>query len=261
MPIEVAVNDRVARVTLNAPPRNILTSALQDELRAVFESLRARNDHNAVFLQSAVDEFFSAGADVAEHVGLENCRRMLKSAHALIAEVLRCPVPTVCFVRGHCFGGGLELAFAFDQLVAEEDSSFALPEITLGCYPPAAMVLLPQKLPPMLAAELIQMGRGITAKDFVRAGGGIRLAQVEAQAEPAKSLAELRESAAASYARLSRAALVIATRLLRSGAAERFLAAVGGIEEVYLEQLLQLHDAKEGPEAFLAKRKPQWSHS
>ena len=261
MPIDVVVKDRVARIALNAPPRNILTAAIQDELREIFEALRARDDHNAVFLQSGIPEFFSAGADVAEHVGVENCRRMLKAAHALIAEVLRCPVPTVCFVQGHCFGGGLELAFACDQLVAEEGSTFALPEIKLGCYPPAAMVLLPQKLPAMLAAELIQMGRGVTAIDFARAGGGIRLAQVEAEADPARSLDELRESAAKAYANLPRGPLVIATRLLRAGAAERFLTAVGGVEQVYLEQLLQLDDAKEGPEAFLAKRKPRWSHS
>jgi cyclohexa-1,5-dienecarbonyl-CoA hydratase len=260
MPIDVTVENRIARITLRSPPRIILTSALQDDLRGVFAGLRARDDHNAVFFQSGVPEFFSAGADVAEHIGEANCRRMLKSAHALIAEALRSPVPTVCFVQGYCLGGGLELAFAFDQLVAEAGSTFGLPEISLGCYPPAAMVLLPQKLPAMLVAELVQMGRGITAADLAHAGGGIRLAQIEAEADPATSLNELRESAAKVYANLPRGPLVEATRILRAGAPERFLAQVGGIEQAYLERLLSMHDAKEGPEAFLAKRKPIWDH-
>jgi hypothetical protein len=54
--------------------------------------------------------------------------------------------------------------------------------------------------------------------------------------------------------------LLEATRLLRPGAAERFEAAIRPITASYLERLLPLHDAKEGPEAFLAKRKPSWDH-
>jgi cyclohexa-1,5-dienecarbonyl-CoA hydratase len=250
MPVQVEISDRVARLTLSAPPLNILTSALQDELRQKLAGLSARNDHNAVLIRSGLPGVFSAGADVAEHVGGENCRRMLASAHALIAEVLRCPVPTVCVVDGRCLGGAFELALACDQIVASAKSVFATPEITLGCYPPAALVLMPQKLPAMLAATLIQQGREVTAQQLSSAGVQV--------GDDEQALAS---AAAARFGGLPRGPLVQATRLLRAGAAERFIAQVGGIGQVYLEQLLQLHDAKEGPEAFLAKRKPVWRHS
>jgi len=241
--VETTVQNRVARVRLNAPPLNVLTAALQDEIREAFEALRNQDDHNVVSLESALEGTFSAGADVAEHIGEDNCRRMLTSAHGLIAEVLRCPVPTVCTVNGPCLGGAFELALAFDQVVAGPDARFGVPEITLGCLPPAAMVLMPHKLPPMLASELVQSGRVLSLHELNERGAGFG-----------------REPNLPRYADLPRGPLVEATRLLRAGAAERFLSAVGPIETAYMERLLTLHDAKEGPEAFLAKRKPDWDH-
>jgi cyclohexa-1,5-dienecarbonyl-CoA hydratase len=245
MPVELDVANRIARVTLNAPPLNILTSGLHTELLEALKALRARDDHNAVIIDSAVPGVFSAGADVREHIGRENCHRMLQSAHAMLAELLRAPVPTICVVDGRCLGGGFELALACDQILCSQSSEFGTPEIRLGCYPPAAMVLMPQKLPSMLAAELVQSGRTISAGEFIMRAG--------ARPGVQNTLPDI-------YAELPRGPLVQATRLLRAGAAERFLAAVGGIEQAYLEQLLQLHDAKEGPEAFLAKRRPAWDH-
>ncbi|MBZ0135827.1 MAG: enoyl-CoA hydratase/isomerase family protein [Planctomycetes bacterium] len=242
--VETSVSNRVARVILNAPPLNILTSSLQDDIRAAYEELRGRKDHNVVVLESAVAGRFSAGADVGEHIGLDNCRAMLRSAHGLIAEILRCPVPTLCVVGGECLGGAFELALACDQVVATEGAAFGVPEILLGCYPPAALVLMPWKLPSMLAADLIQSGRVYTGELLIARGAGFGTnAYVDR------------------YSVLPRGPLVEATRLLRAGAAERFLSAVGAVETAYLERLLTLHDAKEGPEAFLAKRKPDWDHS
>lgn len=245
MPVELEVANRIARVILNAPPLNILTGALHDELLQAFKSLRARNDHNVVVVESAVAGVFSAGADVREHIGRENCERMLKAAHAMITELLRAPVPTICIVDGRCLGGGFELALACDQILCSQSSEFGTPEIRLGCYPPAALALMPWKLPAMLAAEMVQSGRTVTAGEFIMRAG--------ARPGVLDTLPDI-------YAELPRGPLVQTTRLLRAGAAERFLAAVGGIEQVYLEQLLELHDAKEGPEAFLAKRKPLWDH-
>ncbi|MCA8915881.1 MAG: enoyl-CoA hydratase/isomerase family protein [Planctomycetes bacterium] len=251
MTIDVIVANRIARISINAPPHNILTAALQNTLRETLHALRARDDHSAVFLQSALSEKFSAGADVSEHIGHENCRRMLRAAHSLIEELLRCPVPTICFVDGPCLGGALELALACDQIVASERSIFATPEIQLGCYPPAAIVLMPRKLPATLASELIQSGQKLTAAEFSQRGGGAKVVN---------DLASAIEHEVSHFGNLPRGPLMEATRLLRAGAAERFAAQIGGIEHAYLERLLSLHDATEGPEAFLAKRKPVWDH-
>lgn len=248
---DVTLRDRIATVQLNAPPRNILTSELQTALAQAFRALRASRDHNAVMLTTALVDF-SAGADVAEHVGRENVMRMLKAAHALIAEVLRHPVPVVACIRGNALGGGFELALACDQIVAHEAARLGTPEITLGCYPPAATVLAPAKLPALLAHELVLTGHIFTASELANRGAGL---QVVPDLEAA--VADM----AKTYGSLPRGPLEEATRLVRCGAAERFESAIGGIEQAYLDRLLQMHDAIEGPTAFLAKRKPAWDHS
>jgi cyclohexa-1,5-dienecarbonyl-CoA hydratase len=177
---------------------------------------------------------------------------MLKAAHGLIAELLRFPVPTLCAIEQSCMGGAFELMLACDQWLVADTAMLGLPEITLGCYPPAALVLAPQKLPHALAAEMIQAGRSLSAGEFCTRAGCARVAA----ADFAGALA----AACARHAALPRGVLVEATRLLRAGAAERFLAAVGSVEAAYLERLLTLNDANAGPKAFLAKSKPVWDH-
>lgn len=245
-------SDRVASLRLGAPPLNILTTALQTELAATVKQLAGRNDVNLLVLESEVPYIFSAGADLREHLGRDNVASMLRAAHGLIAELLRFPVPTLCAVRGNCLGGAFELMLACDQWLIGEGGGLGLPEITVGCYPPAALVLAPQKLPAALAAEMIQTGRILPAAEFCpRAGCTLAPA-----AHFDTSLAEARTR----HSALPRGVLAEATRLLRAGAAARFAAAVGGIEASYLERLLALNDATTGPKAFLAKSKPHWDH-
>lgn len=246
------VTDRVASISLAAPPLNVLTSALQTQLAATVKQLAGRNDVNLLVIESALPNVFSAGADVREHLGREAVAAMLRAAHGLIAELLRFPVPTLCAVRGNCLGGAFEMMLACDQWLVAEGAGLGLPEITLGCYPPAALVLAPQKLPAALAAELIQTGRILPAAEFCpRAGCGLT---------PAEGFDAALAEARARHAALPRGVLAEATRLLRAGADARFKAAVGGIEASYLERLMSLNDATTGPTAFLAKSKPHWDH-
>lgn len=251
MSFRVEVKDRVASLILEAAPLNVLSTALQLELAQAITALNQGRDCNLLVLRSGLPGKFSAGADVREHIGRENVAAMLQAAHGLIEAVLRSPVPTLCAIDGPCLGGAFELALACDQIIATADSVLGLPEITLGCYPPAAMILGPQKLPPLLAAELIQGGQTLPAKDFAARGGGVRVT-ISLEAEL--------ERMGKQYANLPRGPLVEATRLLRAGAAERFRAAAGAVERDYLERLLSIPDANEGPQAFLRKQKPVWDH-
>jgi cyclohexa-1,5-dienecarbonyl-CoA hydratase len=237
----VTTENRVARISINAPPRNVLTAELQAGLRDAVCELARTDDHNVLVLESALPDF-SAGADVAEHIGREATGRMLKAAHSLISAVLAYPVPVLAGIRGMCLGGGFELVLACDRVIADATARVGLPEIRLGCFPPAGMVLAPQKLGALVAARLVTGGEVVPAAEVP----GIEIADVNAKA--------------LEYANLPRGPLTEATRLLRSGAAERFEAAVGGLEQAYLERILSLRDAEEGPRAFLEKRKPVWDH-
>ncbi|MCC6574346.1 MAG: enoyl-CoA hydratase/isomerase family protein [Planctomycetes bacterium] len=251
--ITVRNENRVTRIILHCPPLNILTAGLQTKLRAEVEAASRRNDVNLLILQSGIPGCFSGGADVAEHLGRDKVQAMLAAAHGLIEALLRCPVPTLCAVNGTCLGGAFELALACDMQLVATEAKLGLPEITLGAYPPAALVLAPQKLPPALAAELITGGVIYPAHQLAQRGAGFSLvvsAALDAEVE----------AVASRYSGLPRGPLVEATCLLRSGAAERFRAAVGPMEQNYLERLLAIDDAVEGSKAFLEKRKPAWSH-
>lgn len=249
---DVAVQGRVARLALDAPPLNILTTALQAAARDAVRGLARRDDINLLVLEGGVPGTFSAGADVREHLGREACAAMLAASRGLIAELLRFPVPTLAVIDGPCLGGGFELLLACDQWLVSDGAQFGLPEVTLGCYPPAAIVLGGWKLPAPLAAELIQSGRTLSAAEFA-ARCGARLVERDA-------LAGTVATECARYEGLPRGVLAEATRVLRPGAAERFEAQIGSIEAAYLERLLSLDDANTGPTAFLAKSRPVWNH-
>jgi cyclohexa-1,5-dienecarbonyl-CoA hydratase len=248
----LTIENRIARLALAAPPRNVLTAALQSAMANALREANRRDDFNLLVVESAVPGAFSAGANVAEHLGRENVQRMLAASGSLVAALLAMRVPTLAAVDGPCLGGGFELVLGCDHWLVSDRSSLGLPEITLGCFPPAAMVLGPQKLASPLAAAMITTGRVLDAAEFCSRGN--------ARCVPAAAFATALQGICAHHAGLPRGSLEIATRLLRPGAAERFEAAFGPVVTAYLEQLLPLHDAREGPEAFLAKRKPAWNH-
>ncbi|NIM06153.1 MAG: enoyl-CoA hydratase/isomerase family protein, partial [Armatimonadetes bacterium] len=56
------------------------------------------------------------------------------------------PQISIAVVRGACLGGGCELASSCDLILASEDSSFATPEINVGCYPPVALARFPSQI-------------------------------------------------------------------------------------------------------------------
>lgn len=244
------VRGRVARITLDAQPVNVLTTTLQASLAGEIARLNTRTDFNVLVISSSLG-VFSAGADVREHAGRENVSAMLKAAHGLIAALLDCPVPTLAAVNGTCLGGAFELALACDSIIARQSAKLGFPEIALAGFPPAGLVLGSWKLPALLLPELATRGELQSAAELAARGTGV-LAVPDAEFEAKVS------AACSRYASLSRAALVETTRLLRPGAAARFLAQIGPLESTYLERILPLPDAAEGVKAFLEKRPPKW---
>jgi len=248
----VSVKDRIATVSLSSPPLNILTAALQNNLCREIEALNARDDFNLLLLQSHLG-VFSAGADVREHQGLDRVSAMLAASRGLIARLLECPVPTLCAVSGTCLGGALEVAIACDMLIARNDAKLGWPEIALGCFPPAALVLTAWKLPPFLASEMLTGGQSYPAADLAARGAGFLAA-------PESAFNSRVDAACKQYTALPRGALVETTRLIRPGAAQRFMAQVKSLEDCYLERVLKMRDSAEGVEAFLGKRPPEFDH-
>src|SRR4029077_20273633 len=111
----------------------------------------------------------SAGADVADHAP-KRVRKMLSTFHAVFRRLAEADCLKIAAVHGYCLGGGMELATFCDFVIATESAQFGQPEIKLGCFPPVAMVTLPNLIGMRAAADLILTGRQIGAAEAQRLG-------------------------------------------------------------------------------------------
>ena len=251
MTIRETVRDGIGTLTLDHPPLNVLTQAVLAELRGALERMEANPDVRVVVL-AAEGRHFSAGADVGEHLP-PRFRELIPEFVDTIRAIAEFPAPVVAAVRGRCLGGGFEVAQAADVIVAGEGATFGQPEIVIGVLPPAACAVLPGLCAPGLAAELVLTGDPIGATEAREAGLVRRVVPDDRVEAEATDLARR-------MARHSRAALRLAKRALRSGAAAHRASALAAAQALYLDDLMRTDDAVEGLRAFLEKRKPSWSH-
>jgi cyclohexa-1,5-dienecarbonyl-CoA hydratase len=154
-------------------------------------------------------------------------------------------------VRGVALGGGFELALACDMIVAEEGSTFGLPEIWLGCLPPVAAAMLPHLITPQKAYELVLSGEPITAAE-AKTLGLVNLLT------PRGTLDAALASFVSLFTEKSAATLRLAKRALRLGEERRTGEALTEIERIYREELMNTDDAREGIRAYLEKREAVW---
>ncbi|MEJ2186882.1 MAG: enoyl-CoA hydratase/isomerase family protein [Gemmatimonadota bacterium] len=251
MAIETSFDAGIGRLTIAAPPLNILTREVMAQMRQGLAWLAAE-DTLRVLLLMAEGDHFSAGASVEEHLPPDH-EQLIPEFAETIRALYHFPTPMIAAVRGRCLGGGFEVVQAADIVVAGEGAQFGVPEIYLGVLPPAACGLLPELTNPQVAAELIYTGDPMSAADARAAGLVRRLVQDEMVDDEALALASR-------MARHSAAALRRAKRALRSGHSARVEHAVHRAVEVYLHDVMKTADAVEGLRAFTEKRRPEWSH-
>jgi len=200
-------------------------------------------------LLDAEGPHFSFGASVEEHLP-GSCAAMLHELHALILQLVASPVPVLVAVRGQCLGGGLEVAAACHLIFAAPGATLGQPEIKLAVFAPAASCLLPERIGPSRAEDLLFSGRSIGAEEAHRIGLVDALADDPSQA----ALAYFEEH----LAPRSASSLRFAVRAARFDFVERVRRKLAEVERLYLEELMATHDAVEGLTAFIAKRPAVW---
>lgn len=236
------------RLRLSRPKANIVDAAMIAALSSALETHLSGTRLRAVLLD-AEGPNFSFGASVEEHLP-ESCARMLHDLHALIRRILESPVPILVAVNGQCLGGGLEIAAAGHRIFASPGANLGQPEIKLAVFPPAASCLLPERIGPARAEDLLFSGRSIGGEEAHRIG----LVDVLAEDPEKAALAYFEEF----LAPLSARSLRFAVRAARAGAVERIAEKLAAVERLYLEDLMATPDALEGLSAFLAKRPARW---
>ena len=238
------------RLRLDRPKANILDAAMVEALRRRLDLARSQRGLRGVLID-ATGPHFSFGASVEEHLP-DRCAAMLRGFHALILDLLGYPAPVLVAVRGQCLGGGLEVALAGSLIFAGSDAELGQPEIRLGVIAPAASCLLRYRVSQGTAEDILLSGRSLGASEAHARG----LVQAVSDDPEAAALAyfdaHLRPRSASS--------LALALAAARAPMISHVQRRLADVEALYLERLMPTHDAREGLDAFLAKRQPNWEH-
>ncbi len=251
--VEHLEDGTVLSVQLSGGKGNILTMAMMAEIE---KELDRHLDEQALrlVLFSGSEKVFSFGASVEEHVA-SRAAEMLSAFHRMIRKVGQYPVPIAALVQGPCLGGAFELVLACHLVFATGRARFACPEIKLGVFPPVLAAIGAHQLGAAVSDRLLLTGAEMSAAEAERIGWLTKLIDDE---DPAAVVLDwYREHLAG----VSASSLRQATRAARSCGG--FDAAVGEpldrAEQLYVHKLMKSHDANEGIESFIARRKPQWT--
>ena len=133
--VKCEIQDYIAVVTMDNPPVNAVSPALQEEMMLVFDTISDRKDVRVAVLTGA-GKHFCAGADIKARASGErqpgdawqHSRRARESFHAIV----ECKVPVIGAINGSALGAGLAIAASCDMLIASDDTRLGLPEINVG---------------------------------------------------------------------------------------------------------------------------------
>jgi len=239
------------RLRLASPKANLVDAAMIAALDSAL-SEHLSNPDIACVLLDAEGPHFSFGASVEEHLP-EQCAGMLSSLHDLIIKMLEYPVPILAAVQGQCLGGGLEVVCGASQIFAADNAIFGQPEIKLAVFAPAASCLLPERIGQANAEDLLFSGRSISADEAFHIG------LVQGVDEDPEQAALLWFDKYLSS--LSASSLRFALRAARLQSLDRIKEKIAQVEKLYIEELMNTHDALEGLTAFVEKRQANWKNN
>ncbi|HEY6306881.1 MAG TPA: enoyl-CoA hydratase/isomerase family protein [Candidatus Angelobacter sp.] len=239
----------LARITFTHPPLNVFDFAMMDELLAALRQLEPLREISTVILMGG-KRTFSAGVDVAVHTP-DLIQLMFQKFHGLILALTRFPKITIAEVHGACLGGGAELAMLCDLCFTAKDAKWGFPEITLGCYPPVACTALAALVGQKRAADMIFTGRTFSGEKAADWG-------LANEAHSEGELPTAIEGVLDYLFKLSPVALAHAKRAFYAWDSIHLDKGLARAEKIYIEELMQTEDTKEGIQAWLEKRRPEW---
>ena len=249
--VRYRVDGPVARLTLHRPEHNLLNESMLRELADGIGMVTEMASVKLIVLDAA-GKVFSGGVDIGEYTA-ERAFSMLDAFHAACIAMVEAAQPVLVIVDGPAIGGGAELVAYGDLVVATPRARFALPEITIGMFPPLASTMFPHIIGPKRALELVLTGEAITAERARELGLVNRLVP-EAQLQTAVN--ELIGKITAQ----SGAVLGMAKKAVLGGMGMSLRDALRNSMSIFLNELYRLEDSQEGLRALLEKRKPQWKN-
>jgi enoyl-CoA hydratase len=241
----------IAVVLLNRPDAlNALSDELMEALVSTLVELDRDEEVRSIVLGGS-ERVFAAGADIAELAKASPIDLYYQRRVERWDTIAGLWTPLVAAVSGYCLGGGCELAMACDLIVASETAQFGQPETGVGVIPGAGGTQrLTRAVGKALAMDVILSGRFLSADEALRAGLVARVVAREAWLDEAKRVARAIAEKAP-----------VATRLAKEAVDRGFDSTLTlglELERRLLYLAFASEGAKEGLNAFLEKRKPEF---
>jgi enoyl-CoA hydratase/3-hydroxyacyl-CoA dehydrogenase len=240
----------VAIAWLANPPMNAISPQVIQDLKKVWDEVKADDELKAMVVYSSLPVVFSAGADIKAFTSMDEAggADLINTGHALLRELGQDRVSTVAAVNAIAFGGGCELAMACDFRVAADSAVFGQPEINLGIIPGfGGTQRLPRLVGASKALEMNLTGDAVLADEASQWG----LADAMVPDE------ELFDTAIAWAKKLAGQAPLAVEQIKqvsnKADLDDGIEAEKQGFATAFLSE-----DGKEGISAFLQKRRAKW---
>jgi enoyl-CoA hydratase len=257
--VQYSVDEGIALLTLNDPPANTYTYEMMQDLDRSVLTARMDETVQVIVITGNGEKFFSAGANIQMLANVTPTFKYFFCLHAneTLSRLEQTPKLVIAAINGHCVGGGLEIAMAADIRIARHGAGkMGLPEVSLGVLPGTGgtqrlvrMVGKSKAIELMATGELFDFERGrelgIISRIYEADTGDKFLEEVLEYGRQFTSPGK----AAQAVGRIKRS--------VQSGAEIPFENALT-LERELQQQLFQSEDAKEGLDAYVNKRKPQF---
>lgn len=249
-----AVTDGVGTVTLNRPQaRNALTFGMYERLAAICSDLPGHGAPKVLVITGAGEKAFAAGTDISQFRAFatpEDALGYEERIDRILTAIETCPIPTIAAISGAVTGGGASIACACDMRIATANARFGFPVArTLGnCLSMSSYARLVALLGAARVKDVVFTARLVEAEEGLRAGLYNEIVPDHAALmQRAQELAATISGHAPLTMRATKEAL---HRLAHAGPLP------AGDDLVVMCYMSA--DFREGMEAFLGKRPPQW---
>jgi enoyl-CoA hydratase len=254
--VDYRVKNGVAWLELTDPPANTYTYEMMRQIDDAVLKARFDKDVYVIVIKGEGNKFFCAGANINMLKSSDPYFKYYFCLHAneTLNRLEQTPKLVIAALEGHTVGGGLEIAMAADILIAKKNSGkVGLPEVSLGVLPgTGGTQRLARRVGKSLSIDLMVTGRLI---DFEEA---MRIGIVNYIYEADDFLGQIHEYAK-QFCPPNKAAKAVGRikRSVQSGAEVPFESGLA-IERELQQQLFESPDAREGLDAYISKRKPEF---
>jgi enoyl-CoA hydratase/carnithine racemase len=256
--VERSLEGGVLRLTMSNPPANALSLDMIAALSAEFAAASADRDVRVIVL-AAAGKLFSGGHDLKEMTahrgdadgGRAFFERTFGACTGMMLSIVNLPKPVIAAVDGIATAAGCQLVASCDLAIASDRAQFGVNGIDVGLFCSTPAVALSRKVKPKHAMEMLLTGEMIDAATAREFGLVNRVV-------PPEYLNQVVMKYAQAIAAKSPLALAMGKRAFYAQAEMGLEAAYAHTGKVIVDNLMA-RDAREGIDAFFAKRKPQWT--